>query len=44
MLERGLPINAYVSSAFWLDIGRHEDYELAVRSFEDLRGELLGEA
>jgi len=41
MLERGLPINAYVSSAFWLDIGRHEDYDLANRSFEELRAELL---
>lgn len=44
MLARGLPINAYVSSAFWLDIGRHEDYELAVSRFEELRPQLLGEA
>jgi len=44
ILERGLAMNAYVSSAFWLDIGRHEDYELAVHRFEELRAELLGEA
>lgn len=42
MLERGLTVNAYVSEAFWLDIGRHEDYELAVRRFDELRGDLLG--
>lgn len=42
MLERGLTVNAYLSDAFWLDIGRHEDYELAVRSFDELRGDLLG--
>ena len=42
MLEHGLAVNAYVSDAFWLDIGRHEDYEQAVRSFEELREELLG--
>jgi NDP-mannose synthase len=43
MLERGLTVNAYVSDAFWLDIGRHEDYELAVQRFDELRGELLGD-
>ena len=42
MLAHGLTVNAYVSDAFWLDIGRHEDYELAVKSFDELRGELLG--
>jgi NDP-sugar pyrophosphorylase family protein len=42
MLEHGLAVNAYVSDAFWLDIGRHEDYELAIRRFDELRGELLG--
>lgn len=42
MLEHGLAVNAYLSDAFWLDIGRHEDYELAVSSFDELREELLG--
>jgi NDP-sugar pyrophosphorylase family protein len=44
MLDRRLAVNAHVSDAFWLDIGRHDDYELAVRRFEELRPELLGEA
>jgi NDP-mannose synthase len=41
MLDRGMAINGHVSTAFWLDIGRHDDYNLAVRSFEELRDELL---
>ena len=34
LLERGLPVAAYRSSDFWLDIGRREDYELAQERFE----------
>jgi NDP-sugar pyrophosphorylase family protein len=41
VLERGWPVHAYRSSDFWLDIGRPEDYELAVERFADLRDELL---
>lgn len=44
LFDRGLAVNAHVSAAFWLDIGRHDDYELAVRRFEELRPQLLGEA
>lgn len=42
MLDLGLHVNAHVSNAFWLDIGRPEDYALAVERFESLRHELLG--
>jgi NDP-mannose synthase len=41
MLEDGLAVHAHLSSAFWLDIGRPEDYELANRRFEELRDELF---
>ena len=41
LLERGLPVAAYRSSAFWLDIGQREDYELAQERFGELRAELL---
>ena len=41
LLERGLPVAAYRSSDFWLDIGQREDYELAQERFDELRGELL---
>jgi NDP-mannose synthase len=44
LLGRGLPIHAHVSSSFWLDIGLPEDYELANQRYEDLRGDLLGDA
>jgi NDP-sugar pyrophosphorylase family protein len=41
VLEREWAVHAYRSSDFWLDIGRPEDYELAVEKFADLRDELL---
>jgi NDP-sugar pyrophosphorylase family protein len=44
LLEHGMRVHAYVSSAFWLDIGRPADYDVAVQSFERLRGELLGDS
>jgi len=33
----------YPSNDFWLDIGRHEDYEEAQRRFQEMRGKLLYE-
>lgn len=33
----------YPSSDFWLDIGRHEDYERAQTDFEEIRSKLLYE-
>jgi hypothetical protein len=33
----------YPSNDFWLDIGRHEDYEEAQRQFQKMRKELLYE-
>jgi NDP-sugar pyrophosphorylase family protein len=41
VLEHGWPVHAYRSGDFWLDIGRPEDYELAIERFADLRHELL---
>jgi NDP-sugar pyrophosphorylase family protein len=41
VLDRGWPVHAHRSTDFWLDIGRIEDYELAVERFEDLREALL---
>jgi NDP-sugar pyrophosphorylase family protein len=43
LLDRGDRVAAYRFDGFWLDIGRHEDYELALQRFDELRGELLGE-
>jgi NDP-sugar pyrophosphorylase family protein len=41
LLERGWAVHAYRSSDFWLDIGRPEDYELALEEFPGLRDDLL---
>jgi NDP-sugar pyrophosphorylase family protein len=41
VLERGWPVHAHRSEDFWLDIGRIEDYELALDRFDELRGALL---
>ena len=41
VLDRSWPVHAYRSSDFWLDIGRPEDYELAIARFPALRDELL---
>lgn len=42
LLDRGESVGAYRSDSFWLDIGRPEDYALAVSRFEELRAEFLG--
>jgi NDP-sugar pyrophosphorylase family protein len=41
VLELGWPVHAHRSSDFWLDIGRIEDYELALERFDELREALL---
>ncbi|MGH3072978.1 MAG: nucleotidyltransferase family protein [Gaiellaceae bacterium] len=42
LLARSQPVGVYRSDAFWLDIGRREDYELAQERFEELGPTLLG--
>ncbi len=37
LLEKGLPVAAYPSDDFWLDIGRHDDYEEAQKAFDGVR-------
>ena len=43
LLRRGEVVNCYPSSDFWLDIGRHEDYEAAQKKFQELRKKILYE-
>jgi NDP-sugar pyrophosphorylase family protein len=38
LLQADRPIGAYVYDGFWLDIGRHEDYEHAVALWENGEG------
>jgi NDP-mannose synthase len=41
LLERGLTVRSWPSTDYWLDIGRHDDYELALDDFNRMRSRLL---
>ena len=41
LLEAGEPVCAYRSDCYWLDLGRHDDYDQAVEEFESMRHRLL---
>lgn len=42
LINNGEKVNGYVFDGYWLDIGRHDDYERANREFEDVFQNLLG--
>lgn len=42
LLDAGERVGAHRSEAFWLDIGRPEDYERALDSWDEMRVEMLG--
>jgi NDP-sugar pyrophosphorylase family protein len=39
LLQDGLPVNYYPFNGYWLDIGRHEDYQQAAIEFDNLKKE-----
>ena len=41
LIDEGEPVGSHVFDGFWLDIGRHEDYERAIEEYEQLRPLLL---
>jgi NDP-sugar pyrophosphorylase family protein len=41
LIAAGERVEAWRSSDFWLDIGRHDDYEQAMDEFESMRERLL---
>jgi NDP-mannose synthase len=41
LIAAGEVVRAYPSDGYWLDIGRHDDYEAAQAEFEELRARLL---
>jgi len=43
LLAAGLPVGSYLYDGYWLDIGRHEDYEQAIREYEELKSLLASE-
>lgn len=42
LIQRGRRVVAYENNAFWLDIGRREDYEMAQSEYEKRKEEFLG--
>jgi NDP-sugar pyrophosphorylase family protein len=44
LLAAGERVGSYLYEGYWLDIGRHEDYEKALIEFEQLRHMFLNEA
>jgi NDP-sugar pyrophosphorylase family protein len=43
LLDAGEQVGSYLYDGYWLDIGRHEDYEKAIVEFEELRPMFLGD-
>jgi NDP-sugar pyrophosphorylase family protein len=43
LLAAAQPVGSYLYDGYWLDIGRHEDYEQALLEFEELRPIFLPE-
>jgi NDP-mannose synthase len=41
LLGRGEPVASYPFDGYWLDIGRHDDYEQALRDYEEILPRLL---
>lgn len=41
LIEHGETVRAWRSDAYWVDLGRPEDYERAINEFDEVRGRLL---
>jgi NDP-sugar pyrophosphorylase family protein len=41
LIDAGEPVGSHVFDGYWLDIGRHDDYERAIREYEQLKPLLL---
>jgi len=44
LIQNGLKVYGYPFDGYWQDLGRPDDYEQAVREFENMRTKILGEA
>jgi NDP-mannose synthase len=44
LLERGERVGSHMYDGYWLDIGRHEDYERAIVEFEQLQPMFFSES
>jgi NDP-sugar pyrophosphorylase family protein len=43
LLADGKPVGAYAYDGLWLDIGRHDDYELAINEYEKMAADPLAD-
>lgn len=43
LIEAGEQVGSYLFEGYWLDIGRHEDYERAIVEFAELRSQFMRE-
>ena len=43
LLEHRQPVGSFLYEGYWLDIGRHEDYEKAILEYEQVKHQLFGE-
>ncbi|MBE2318737.1 NTP transferase domain-containing protein [Solirubrobacter sp. CPCC 204708] len=43
LIDAGEEVRAHRPDAYWLDLGRHDDYERAMQEFDRVRHRLLGE-
>jgi NDP-sugar pyrophosphorylase family protein len=41
LIERGETVRSWRSDAYWVDLGRREDYELAISEFDKMRSRLI---
>jgi NDP-mannose synthase len=41
LIDAGEHVGSYLYEGFWLDIGRHEDYERAIENYEELKSSLF---
>jgi len=44
LLDAGEPVGSYLFDGYWLDIGRHDDYQRATADYDALGSLLLGES
>jgi NDP-mannose synthase len=44
LLSDGQPVGSYSYDGLWLDIGRHDDYELAISEYEKMAADPLADA
>jgi len=40
-LGEGKKVQTYITDEYWLDIGRHDDYENASKHFEEMKDQFL---